>query len=161
MFLIVSVGLLHGAKIAPVAGPNDLLNKPALLQSIALPTGTFIAYSLHGLAGQPFRITYAGGDRNDVELIRHGVGVVDGTLRVEGTSGDDRISGGKGNDVLVGGDRDDRLEGHQGRDLLIGGKGEDRLTGNAGRDWFFANLNGQGVLDLLIDLNGSESADDL
>ena len=57
-------------------------------------TGTFAGLAegaTLSLAGKPFRITYAGGDGNDVELIRLGVGVVDGKLIVDGTSGDDTI----------------------------------------------------------------------
>ena len=35
----------------------------------------------------------------------------------------------------------------------------DKLTGSSGRDWFFANLDG-GVLDEIVDLAGSEEGDD-
>ncbi|MFO0852382.1 MAG: Ig-like domain-containing protein [Gemmataceae bacterium] len=47
-----------------------------------------------------------------------------------GGDGNDRLTGGRGNDVLVGGDGNDRLVGGPGRDLLIGGRGADRLDGN-------------------------------
>jgi fibronectin-binding autotransporter adhesin len=154
------------------------------------------------LAGKPFRITYVGGDGNDVELIRLGVGIVDDDLVVDGTSGDDtikfepsgngaievfvngvsqgvftlglggriiahglgghddiqvsgtitapawlygdegndRLKGGKGNDVLLGVSGNDELGGGQGRDLLIGGIGSDSLTGNAHDDILIAGL---------------------
>jgi Ca2+-binding RTX toxin-like protein len=37
----------------------------------------------------------------------------------------------------------------------------DVLTGGGGQDWFFANLRGGGVLDLITDLGPGERADDL
>jgi CSLREA domain-containing protein len=52
------------------------------------------------LGGSSYRITYVGGDGNDVELIRLGVGVVDGSLIVDGTSADDKIR------IVVRGDDD-------------------------------------------------------
>ena len=58
------------------------------------------------------------------------------TLPVEmfGGAGNDRLSGGGGDDLLVGGDGADELFGGSGRDILIGGAGLDHLTGNAGDD---------------------------
>ena len=44
-----------------------------------------------------------------------------------GGEGDDRLTGGLGDDVLDGGPGDDRLDGSFGRDLLIGGTGNDRF----------------------------------
>src|SRR5262249_4786583 len=53
-------------------------------------------------------------------------------------AGNDRLKGGAGADVLVGGDGDDELIGGSGRDLLIGGLGSDHLTGNAVDDILIA-----------------------
>ena len=39
--------------------------------------------------------------------------------------------------------------------------GRDVLTGSSGQDWFFANLDGTGVLDKVTDLHDDEFADDL
>ena len=36
----------------------------------------------------------------------------------------------------------------------------DTLGGSAGSDWFFANLDGSGVRDLVTDLECLEAADD-
>jgi hypothetical protein len=51
-----------------------------------------------------------------------------------GGDGNDRLTGGGGNNVLVGGDGNDRLTGGCARDLLIGGRGADRLNGNESGD---------------------------
>jgi Bacterial Ig domain/Right handed beta helix region/RTX calcium-binding nonapeptide repeat (4 copies) len=46
-----------------------------------------------------------------------------------GGTGDDRITGGGGADLLLGGAGNDRLDGGAGADVLIGGTGSDRLSG--------------------------------
>ena len=78
-------------------------------------------------------------------------GVV-GLLNVTGGSGNDTLvgngsdnvlSGGAGNDVLLGGAGNDSLDGGTGRDLLVGGSGQDTLSGGGGAN------NGPGD-DLLI-----------
>ncbi len=69
--------------------------------------------------------------------------VVDRDMTIRGTSraddltgggGDDKILGRGGNDRLDGGAGDDDLRGFGGRDLLIGGAGDDNLKGDGGRD---------------------------
>lgn len=57
-----------------------------------------------------------------------------------------RLSGGKGNDTLVGGAADDVLNDGAGNDTLIGGGGDDGLTNSQGRD----HLNGGKGNDLLV-----------
>ncbi len=51
-----------------------------------------------------------------------------------GGTGDDRIHGGTGNDVLAGGSGHDRIKGGRGRDILIGGVGMDDVRGSFGDD---------------------------
>jgi Ca2+-binding RTX toxin-like protein len=55
-------------------------------------------------------------------------------VEMYGGAGDDHLSSGAGDDLLVGGDGADELSGGSGRDILIGGAGFDKLTGNAGDD---------------------------
>lgn len=55
-----------------------------------------------------------------------------------GGDGNDRLQGGRGNDVLLGGAGIDHLNGHTGDDLLIGGIGGDRLLGGPGDDLLIA-----------------------
>ncbi len=80
----------------------------------------------------------------------------DGTFSAttDGTAGNDRMTGGDGTDVFVGGDGADRLytgagadyaDGGSGRDDLRGGDGDDTLLGGADRD----SLRGDAGTDIL------------
>ncbi|MET4520159.1 Ig-like domain-containing protein, partial [Bradyrhizobium sp. I1.7.5] len=51
-----------------------------------------------------------------------------------GKDGSDWLSGGEGDDLLVGGNGNDVLEGGAGSDLISGGSGNDELIGNLGRN---------------------------
>jgi Ca2+-binding RTX toxin-like protein len=51
-----------------------------------------------------------------------------------GGNGNDKLTGSKGDDVLVGEAGNDELTGDNGRDLLIGGTGTDKLNGGKGED---------------------------
>jgi Ca2+-binding RTX toxin-like protein len=51
-----------------------------------------------------------------------------------GETGNDTISGGNGNDVLIGGNGYDSIKGGAGGDILIGGLGVDDLDGEDGSD---------------------------
>ena len=68
-----------------------------------------------------------GGAGNDVLINRSRMGV-----QLVGGPGNDRLTGGRGNDGLVGGGGNDRLTGGRGNDGLVGGGGNDLLSG--GRD---------------------------
>ena len=68
-----------------------------------------------------------------------------------GGSGNDKLDGGDGNDLLNGGEGDDKLIGGTGKDTLLGGDGDDKLyggrdadtlTGGAGKDQFVFNTRG-------------------
>ncbi len=69
----------------------------------------------------------------------------DGDDSLLGGTGKDTIAGGAGNDTLRGEDGDDILRAHDGNDLLSGGGGNDGLNGGAGND----TLLGDGGNDLL------------
>ena len=71
-----------------------------------------------------------------------------------GRAGQDRIFGGGGTDVLRGGPDDDELAGGPGADLLRGGGGADELAGGSGAD----ELHGGYGADIL---RGGLGADDL
>ncbi|MDW8267476.1 MAG: hypothetical protein RMJ52_19295, partial [Gemmataceae bacterium] len=51
-----------------------------------------------------------------------------------GNGGNDQLTGGPGDDVLLGGAGADKLVGGGGRDLLIGGTGSDTVDGGGGED---------------------------
>ena len=56
-----------------------------------------------------------------------------------GGTQDDMLNGGTGNDIIVGGSGNDRMDGGTGRDLLVGGLGIDRLTGGTDDDLLIGN----------------------
>ncbi|MBK1796070.1 choice-of-anchor K domain-containing protein, partial [Devosia sp. WQ 349] len=58
------------------------------------------------------------------------------SLRITGSSGNDKILGGSGNDVIIGGSGNDILAGGAGNDVVTGGTGADqfRLSSNSGTD---------------------------
>jgi Ca2+-binding RTX toxin-like protein len=58
----------------------------------------------------------------------------DGNDQINGLAGKDYLYGQAGNDVLNGGDDDDWLVGDLGDDILNGGAGNDRVLGGAGND---------------------------
>jgi Ca2+-binding RTX toxin-like protein len=57
---------------------------------------------------------------------------------IYGGAGNDTLTGGNGNGILLGGDGDDRLSAGNGRDILIGGAGSDSLDGGSGDDILIA-----------------------
>jgi Ca2+-binding RTX toxin-like protein len=89
----------------------------------------------------------------------------DEALTLSGGEGDDtilggslgeEIDGGPGNDVLRGNGGGDLIFGGSGADKLYGGKGRDLLTGNAGNDLLVA-WDG-GVPDTLVGSAGTDRA---
>ena len=67
----------------------------------------------------------------------------EGNDKIYGKDGDDKLIGGKGNDRLYGGSSDDKLIGGNGNDRLYGGSGDDVLVGGSGKNY----LSGQGGRD--------------
>jgi Ca2+-binding RTX toxin-like protein len=74
-----------------------------------------------------------------------------GNDRLTGTVGEDEIRGGRGNDTINGGGGDDRLLGEKGDDVLNGGAGNDRLKGSYGNDLL---TGGSGGDRFVFDLQG-------
>ncbi|NEP79980.1 MAG: calcium-binding protein, partial [Okeania sp. SIO3B3] len=60
---------------------------------------------------------------------------------LRGGEDDDILAGRIGNDRMLGGNGDDILNGGQGRDRINGGAGDDTLTGGASIDRFIFNSN--------------------
>ncbi len=72
---------------------------------------------------------------------------------IDGLGGDDVLSGVGGNDNLIGNAGNDSLFGGEGNDTLLGGDGQDELYGNAGND----TLNGgQGTDDYMSGDEGND-----
>lgn len=76
-----------------------------------------------------------GGAGNDV---LRAAGSVTENILLSGGAGNDYLVGGLGDDILIGGDGNDTLIGGPGNNLLIGGKGRDALHGHAGEDLLIA-----------------------
>jgi uncharacterized delta-60 repeat protein len=74
---------------------------------------------LHGMAG------------NDYIKLHQSLNI---PATITGGDGDDRLIGSAGNDEMSGDDGNDHLSGNNGDDFLDGGFGSDVLRGNAGRD---------------------------
>jgi hypothetical protein len=55
-----------------------------------------------------------------------------------GEAGNDKLTGGGGNNLLVGGDGNDTLAAKAGTNVMIGGNGADKLTGGSGDDLLIA-----------------------
>ncbi len=60
---------------------------------------------------------------------------------LRGYGGNDVLNGGTGNDSLSGGDGDDVLNGEEGNDTLEGGTGHDTLDGGTGNDQLYGGNN--------------------
>ncbi|HEU5215768.1 MAG TPA: calcium-binding protein [Gaiellaceae bacterium] len=56
---------------------------------------------------------------------------------IDGGNGNDKLTGGAANDILVGGNGDDDLSGGAGTDTLRGDNGNDTIDGNVGNDLQF------------------------
>jgi hypothetical protein len=63
----------------------------------------------------------------------------DEALTVDGGDGDDVITGGDFNDLLIGGRGSDTINGGAGDDLIFGGRGKDAVNGGIGHDTAFLN----------------------
>jgi hypothetical protein len=120
------------------------------------------------VGGASFRISYHGGDGNDVVLTKLGGVTIIGTMgkdlidasrsapgqplptafgdSIFGRGGDDTLSGLGGNDIILGGGGNDRIFGGPGNDVLIGGIGNDHLLGGDGDD-FLNGGTGQNFLN--------------
>jgi Ca2+-binding RTX toxin-like protein len=65
-----------------------------------------------------------------------------------GSTGNDSLSGRGGDDVISGGEGNDSLRGEDGNDVLDGGAGNDTLSGGAGSDtYIFQRGSGQDSID--------------
>lgn len=74
---------------------------------------------------------------------------------INGTSGDDILAGGAGNDDIEGGRGNDLISGGGGHDEIDGGRGRDTLRGGAGND----DLDGDSGRDRLSGGRGNDTLD--
>lgn len=74
---------------------------------------------------------------------------------ISGGAGNDSIAGGDGNDTLEGGSGDDVLDGGLGNDRLVGGLGADTLRGGAGNDIYVVDSEG----DVIVETSGTDAVE--
>src|SRR3990167_5630110 len=128
-----------------------------------------------------FKVTFdaeAGNEFQGKEVVFDliiGIGGSDGEVPVEcediefsgspifGTSGNDNLVGGPGNDLIFGFEGKDSIEGNDGNDCIVGGEGNDKLKGNKGQDVILGGegddkIQGNNETDELF---GGEGDDDI
>jgi Ca2+-binding RTX toxin-like protein len=163
--LAMTVGTLVAA--APAAASQAFISSDARLHYVAAPGETnspLFAFEVEGL-----RLTDAGatvvagegcvqdgagalcnvdlfeaafvialGDGDDIVDVRaSSLAIVSGGVgddQIIGSLGENRLDGGPGNDVLTGGDWPDTILGGEGDDQIVGGQDSDRLFGGPGND---------------------------
>jgi Ca2+-binding RTX toxin-like protein len=70
--------------------------------------------------------------------------------------GNDRVTGGRDSDFLVGGAGNDTMDGRGGNDRFIAGAGNDVLTGGSGDDTFIFNAAFAGNVDRIRDFRAGD-----
>lgn len=116
------------------------------------PSGQCVQDSPTQVSCDPGYITVILGDLGGGEDSFDGTGLID--VRTGDFAGGVRrpLSGGTGNDRIIGSGGPDLLDGAGGVDALIGGDGEDLLTGAAGKD----RLSGGTAPDVLYGGGGAD-----
>lgn len=88
----------------------------------------------------------------------------EGNDTIIGGLGDDELFGGTGRDSIEGGEGDDTIDGGGGRDELFGGDGDDQIDGGGGRDEIFGGdgadlIEGGAALDTIEGGIGNDTID--
>jgi len=128
----------------------------ALLAILTLLATAFVGVPAHAAASCQGRVvTINGTNGNDTLTGTAGDDVIDGG------NGRDTIDGGAGNDVICGGNQQDTIHGGPGSDTLLGENGDDLLYGDDGDDTVSAGngadlLDGGAGADALTAANGND-----
>ena len=125
-------------RLKAASGLNDVVDLtqvgPVITTVDSSGTDEYVKLGASGLLVNGFEV-FIGSSSNDE--LRTGVG--DQTLY--GAEGDDTLNGGAGDDILEGGQGDDRLEGGAGADMFIVGLGDDTIIDADGADRLFIRLS--------------------
>ena len=68
-------------------------------------------------------------------------------LAIDGTGGNDNMTGSVQADYLRGGDGDDTIDGSAGNDLIYSGDGNDTITGSGGNDIIYGGAGSDSITD--------------
>lgn len=147
-----AIGLDHVDDEAAVLHPSALIHDSPQADDIA---------GVQQIYGAPdddaaMRIKLTQQDRN-VKVVE----TVD-DLIISGTAAQNRIVGGRGDEVMHGKGGDDVMIGRGGDDVLAGGKGDDKLKGKSGADRLRGGagddtIEGGGGADLLVGGRGNDA----
>ncbi|PLS23173.1 calcium-binding protein [Neptunicoccus cionae] len=83
-------------------------------------------------------VVFRGSSHNDMMTSGDGDDELSGRSgrdSLDGGAGDDTVEGGAGNDELGGGSGNDNVSGNTGHDAIYGGSGDDTLNGDGGKDY--------------------------
>ncbi|MFO1007524.1 MAG: calcium-binding protein [Planctomycetaceae bacterium] len=111
---------------------NDTLNFDELDCTVSGGAGTDTAKVTGAHAAVFLNLT-----NSQIESASATTSIYDNILVAPGATWAVTITGGSGNDSILGGDMNDRLTGGSGDDTLYGGLGNDSLTGGLGSDWLY------------------------
>jgi len=125
---------LHNAADADVAAAADALRTAADQMLVDLDALMTVAAPL--LRDD---LTLLGGRGGCSVSATHTISGGPGNDALIGTTGSDLINGGSGNDLIVGAGAADRLNGDDGSDLIFGGGGADEIHGGAKVDLLVGN----------------------
>jgi len=156
-----SISSIGTTNTISTGGGNDVVNiskAPGLLGLLGLYKVEINGNTQYMTKSQLEHTNFDLGNGNDVINVDANV---DANIHADGGRGNDVMIGGNGNDVFDGGKGDDVLLGRGGNDLLVGGKGNDVLSGGPGWDALFGG-KGNDVLvggpgwDLLVGGPGND-----
>lgn len=123
----------------------DAVTPPSVVSFPGVGTNILFGAKTGGLFSgddTPIPLTLAGTSGNDHIATGIGddrLGGAAGDDYIHAGAGDDDVLGGGGNDSLLGGADEDTLRGQSGNDTLVGGAGADRLIGQNGKDLIFGD----------------------
>jgi hypothetical protein len=138
--------------VAGTYGNDTIKFKPGDDRGVLLAAGCAVRVEMNNVPRGTFRptgrlIAYRQYGSDDIEVDD---GIHLSAWLFGGIDGNNRLKGGGGNDVLIGGYGNDTLNGGGGRDLLIGDGGVDQLQGNGGDDIMiggYCAFGGEGWVD--------------
>ncbi len=158
-----NAGDIVGPQYGIFTGPStqsSIVNTGLISAQIAMDLGSAADKVVNGGTIRGTVNLYGNADLFDGRTGRQ-IGLVSGGVGNDtllGGNWDDSLSGGDGNDLVRGGAGDDVLLGAAGLDTFRGGLGDDTMTGSTGAD-VFVFLRGQGTDRITDFVNGVDRID--